>query len=60
LLGLNICEITHNPAIIGYTRTLEQDLSGQIEALKASGVTTIHRARRSAASPLPTYVGDTW
>ena len=36
-------------AIIGYARvsTLDQDLSGQIEALKASGATTIYREKVS-------------
>jgi DNA invertase Pin-like site-specific DNA recombinase len=36
-------------AIIGYARvgTLDQDLSGQIEALKASGATTIYREKIS-------------
>ena len=37
-------------AIIGYARvsTLDQDLSGQIEALKASGATTIYREKVSS------------
>jgi predicted site-specific integrase-resolvase len=45
----NICETSWAMATLGYARvsTQDQDLSGQIEALKAAGATTIYREKVS-------------
>ena len=45
----NICETSWAMATLGYARvsTQDQDLSGQIEALKAAGATTIYREKIS-------------
>ena len=45
----NICETSRAVTTLGYARvsTQDQDLSGQIEALKAAGATTIYREKVS-------------
>ena len=45
----NICETGCSVTTFGYARvsTQDQDLSGQIEALKAAGATTIYREKIS-------------
>jgi DNA invertase Pin-like site-specific DNA recombinase len=45
----NVCETTCAVTTLGYARvsTQDQDLSGQIEALKAAGATTIYREKVS-------------
>ena len=49
LFANNICETSRTVTTLGYARvsTQDQDLSGQIEALKAAGATTIYREKIS-------------